>query len=714
MSELTLVIVESPSKAKTISKYLGKEYIVRATVGHIVDLSKGRGSDIGVDIENGFKPKYADLKDKKDVIAAIVSSAKSAKNIIIASDPDREGEAIAFHVYSKIKDLGKPIKRAEFHEITKSGIKRGLENTRDLDTNLYDAQQSRRVLDRIVGFMVSPYLIKKLNDKLSAGRVQSVALRLVVDREREIEAFIPEEYWNITAQLSNGESFTANYSSKIKSQEEADNIKKQLSTSDFTVKSINASEQKKNPPYPLNTADLQKAAAVRFKFSADKTMKTAQSLYEQGAVTYIRSDSYRCSPESIEEVRKFILSQGYEVPESPNVYKSKDASQDAHEAIRPTDPGLHPSVYVGNPDQTKIYKLIWERFAASQMKPALYDTVSVVIDAKNKEKNHLLKANGKSLKYKGWLDILADTDKSKDTILPVLGQGESLSLVAPKVKCLKKETKPPSRYNDGSIIDELKKRGIGRPSTYAAIISKITSRKYITKVKNHFEPTETGKAVIDDLVKHFSFMSYDFTALMENQLDKMALGEIDYLSVMKSFYKPFREEFQRAKNSDGKDAGIECPICGSQMIVRHSQYGFFAGCISYPDCRGVVGVRLEGDKVIPQPKHEKISEVKCPECDSDMVRRDGKFGPFYSCSKYPKCHGKRKIPFGKKCSKCNGELFLTVFKNEKKLACMEYPKCKNIEDVPEGSPKNWVPPSEVAPKEMPRKVEKVLRKKVEY
>ncbi len=708
------MIVESPSKAKTISKYLGKDYIVRATVGHIVDLSKGRGGDIGVDIENGFKPKYADIQDKKDVIASIVSSAKSVDKIIIASDPDREGEAIAFHVYEKVKKLGKPISRAEFHEITKAGIQKGLDNLRELDAHLYDAQQSRRVLDRIVGFMVSPYLIKKMGDKLSAGRVQSVALRLVVDKEREIEAFVSEQYFNISASLSNGKQFEAAYPGKITSEDAAKEIKKELDKAKYKVLSVVGKEQKRNPPTPLNTADLQKAASVAFKFSADRSMKTAQSLYEQGAVTYIRSDSYRCSPESIAEIREYLLAQGFEVPAEPNSYKSKDASQDAHEAIRPTDPSLHPSLFVGTDDQSKLYKLIWERFTASQMKPALYDTVSVTINASTVSgKDHTLKANGKVLKYKGWLEVTADTDKSKDTVLPVIKNGDVLKLVSP-VNLEKKSTKPPNRFNDGTIIDELKKRGIGRPSTYAAIITKITSRKYITSVKNHYIPTDVGKNVVDDLVKHFSFMSYDFTAQMEDQLDKMSLGEIDYESVMKMFYKPFREEFGKARNSDGKDAGIECPLCGSNMTIRHSQYGFFAGCVSYPDCRGLVGVRFEGDKIIQQPKHEKIANVQCPDCEAEMVRRDGKFGPFYSCSNYPKCNGKRKIPFGKKCSKCFGELYLTVFKDEPKLACMNYPNCKSIENVPEGSEINWVPPSQVAPKVMPRKVEKILKKKVEY
>ncbi len=705
-----LVIVESPKKGRLIKKILGDDYTVRWTLGHIIDLAKGKGDNIGVDVADGFRPRYETIPEKQDIIDEILHFANDASEIFIASDPDREGEAIAWHVASKLKKLTVPIRRVEFHEITPAGIKKGIENSRELDADLYDAQQARRVLDRIVGFIVSPYLSRKLDDKLSAGRVQSVALRMIVEREREIQSFIPEEFWNITANLSKKKHFEAKYVGKVTDKDTANKIKSELETSNFIVTNVESKERLRDPYPPLTTSKLQQEAAAKFKFAGDKTMKIAQALYEEGLITYMRTDSVRNSPESIEDARNFILNKNLEIPIKPNEYKNKELAQDAHEAIRPTDVSMIPDSHFGTDDEKQLYRLIWTRFICSQMKPAIFDTV--VVDIKAGE--HNLRAEGSSIRYEGWLAIGAEFAKvEKDVILPAMTDGDELKLVSPGVKAVMKKTSPPARYNDGTIVKELEKRGIGRPSTFVSIIKKLFDRHYIKKTPKGFEPNELGFKIVDILAPNFSFMRYEYTAEMEEKLDKIADGKLKYVDMLTGFFEPFRVEFHRCKGMDGMDAGFPCPKCGDRMTVRHSMYGFFAGCASYPSCKGVIGVRIEDGKVVLNPKHEIIPDLICPKCGGvGMVRRDGKFGPFYSCANYPKCYGSRKIPFGKQCSACGGELYLTVFGGKQKLACLNYPACTNIEDVPEGVDTKWVPPADITPPPLKKKVENVLKVKL--
>lgn len=709
----SLVIVESPGKVKSISSKLGPGYTVRPTGGHIIDLSKGRGQDIGVDIEHGFKPKYEVLADKKDKIKAILDAAKFADQIFVASDKDREGEAIAFHIADQLKNINKPLQRIAFDEITEKAIKGAISNPRPFDQHLYDAQQARRVLDRIVGFMVSPYLSNKLGDKLSAGRVQSVALRLIVDREEDIEAFVPESYFNISVTLSKGEKFVAKYPSRVKSAEQVSQYKDDLHSSIFTIENIQAKQQLRKSLPPLITSTLQQEAYTKLKISSDRTMKAAQELYEAGFITYLRTDSVRNSSDSIIEARQFISNSGFKVPPQPNEFKNKDQAQDAHEAIRPTHVDQHPEKILLSGDQKLIYNLIWCRFVASQMSPAIFDTVTVTVAA---SKGHKLIAEGKIQREEGWMAVMKEfIKKDKDVSLPVLNVGDVVELVNPKVKVENSQTKPPFRFTEASLIEELDRKEIGRPSTYATIIAKIANRKYVRSTTAGFTPTDLGRKVSSDLKSMFSFMDYTYTANMEKSLDKVAEGKLDYLTMMTKFFDEFKVEFQQARNSQGKESDIPCPKCGGKTVLRKSKYGFFVACLKYKaGCNGLVGVSVDGDTITPKGKEEKIdSNVQCPECGAGMVARpDGKFGPFYSCSKYPKCFGKRKMPFGKKCPKCGNELYANLMGDKLKLACMGYPNCKHVEELPEDAKVNWVDYNTVTPPTYDKKVEKVLKAKV--
>lgn len=698
-----LVIVESPAKAKTITKYLGSDYIVRATFGHILDLAtKGTKSNLGVDIDNGFKPKYILNPDKKDKVDAIVSAARGSSFIYLAADKDREGEAIAFHIAEKIKKLNIPYKRITFDEITKSALKKAVENPKELDKNLYDAQTARRVLDRLVGFMVSPYLMNLLGNKLSAGRVQSVCLKLIVEREKEILSFVPDTYWDITATLSkDSEKFIAKYINKITDEATAKKIKKELEEiNNFIVSDVDKLEQKKPVPPPFTTSKLQQTASAKYKFSAKKTMQIAQKLYEEGLITYIRSDSTRCSPESISMVRAWIKSNNFDLPSKPNTFKNKDASQDAHEAIRPTDINAQ-NIHTSSSDEGKIYNLIWRRFVASQMKPAIFDVVNVIINCGK----YKFKAQGKALKYKGWLNIEPEI-KSKDVVLPILNVGDNLTLVSPKIKLEKKETKPPARYSEGTLVEALEKKGIGRPSTYASIIEKISYRNYVKKEKNTFVPTSLGIEVSDVLSKHFSFMKYTYTANMENELDKIADGKLKYLDMMEGFFKSFSKELKEAKTDLYKDGGQDCEKCGKRCILKHGMYGYFICCPDYPNCKFSRSVEFDGKEIKIKEFKKIVKGIKCPDCDNEMFYRDGKFGPFLACIKYPKCYGKRKIPI-KKCPKCKKyDLYITIMNGVSKLCCMGYSKigCRHIEDAP-----SVVDPNDIMPV-LDKKVENILKK----
>lgn len=705
-----LVIVESPAKVKTITKILGPGYTVRATVGHIMDLANGKGDDIGVDIQNGFTPRYEVLSDKKDKIKAIVDAAKTADEIFVASDFDREGEAISFHIAEQLKKINKPLKRITFNEITKKAIEKAIKSPRDFDKNLYDAQQARRVLDRIVGFMVSPYLSKKLGDNLSAGRVQSVALRMIVDREKEISDFVPDVFYNITVNLSkNQEKFIAKYPRRIETEEEANKIKGDLEGCTYKVTDVQIKKNIRKAPPPLTTSTLQQEASTKLKIKAQRTMAAAQALYESGLVTYIRTDSVRNSEDSIIDVRKYLTQQKISIPEKANVYTNKEAAQDAHEAIRPTDVSNHPGKVQLVGEQLKIYELIWCYFVASQMNPAIFDVMKVSIAGGE----HILLAEGKALKSEGWMEIAKPfIKKDKDIILPQLDVGDNVVLVPPKVKSEKSQTKAPARYNEASLIAELERKEIGRPSTYATIISKISVRKYVKDTAVGFVPTELGIKVSDDLVIGFSFMDYMYTADMEKKLDYIAEGKLDYLSMMTEFFDGFKAEFQQARGSQGQVTGIPCPICGGETVIRKSIYGFFAGCVKYKGgCNGIVNISIEDGKAVPKTQQLKTDEnVRCPECGEGMIPRpDGKFGPFYSCSKYPSCKGKRKMPFGKKCPKCGNELYATLFGDKMKLACMGYPNCKNILEIPENTKVNWLDPAKVTPPVYSKKVEKILK-----
>lgn len=703
----TLLIVESPSKAKKINKYLGANYVVIATYGHVFDLKSG---GLSVKIEDGFEPIYSVIPDKKDRLKAIINSAKKTDNILLAPDPDREGEAISFLLADALKKSGKPIKRVTFNAITKKAVLEGISKPRDLDENLFNAQQARRVLDRIVGFSVSPYLIEKFGPNLSAGRVQSIVVKLIVDRDKEIEEFVPDEYWTINANLiKNQESFIAKYTGKIIDEKNAKKIKKDLENDSYTIKEIDEFEQKKPAPPPLITASLAAAAAGKFKFSATKTMKAAQALYESGLITYMRTDSTRLDPEAIDFCRNWLSNNNYDIPNKPNIYSNKDASQDAHEAIRPTDVENTPKNVYLQEDQQKIYTLIWERFVACQMNPSVYDNVNVTINTSSK---HKLKASGKVLKYKGWLEILNEKKEDKNLLLPKLSEGEIVSLIPPGVEAFQKFTKPPSRFTVKTLIEELEKRGIGRPSTYESIMSKICNRSYVELKNNSYLSTDKGKKIVGELSKFFQFMNYDYTANMEDKLDLIAKGELTYFSMLDNFYTPFTKELKQAYMSHNIDYGFRCKVCkNSPMYLHHGKFGYYLACINYPkSCKFTLSCQIENEKPVIKSTKNADENVRCPNCQSAMIKLDGQFGPYYGCSEYPRCKGKKKAPYGKKCPKCENDLYATLFKDQSVLFCMGYhlTGCNYSEPLP----KNTVPnPKKIVGKKIPNKIKKILNKK---
>ncbi len=593
----TLIIVESPSKAKKIATFLGKDYKVLSSKGHITDLAKGGSFNLGIDLNNKFKPRYVLMEDKVETLDELMTAAELCENILIASDPDREGEAIAWHLQDRLLDCRKPIKRIEFREITKKAVLEAIKKPRDIDMDLFRSQEARRILDRIVGFMTSPFLMNFFGPKLSAGRVQSVVTRLIIDREREIENFVSEEYWVLKSNLSkdNKLAFWAKYDPKVSNETDAKLVEAALQGTKndavYVVSSVDSAEEKKKPVAPLVTSELQRIMSKKYSVAADKTMKAAQSLYENGYVTYIRTDSVRVEEDALKAVRKFIGEEGYEIPKTANVHKNKDAAQDAHECIRPTDLTMRPNgPELADPDEVKVYEVIWKYFVASQMKPAIYDTMKVSINLKSDPKM-ILKTSGKALKEKGYLEVLGATDDSKIDI-PPLTKGDELTLLGKDpVTCEQKFTQPPGRFSEDTLIKTLVTKSIGRPATFADILSKICSRAYVEKHGNVYHATDLGKTIIDSLAKFFTFMNYDYTSDMEDKLDLIGHGKADYIDMLSQFYAPFKKELDSAYISRGS---APCEKCESPMLIRQSKTGDkFLGCSNYPSCRNTKQIEVK-------------------------------------------------------------------------------------------------------------------------
>lgn len=563
---------------------MGDDYIVIASKGHIADLAKGGAHGLGVNLET-FAPKYVLSPDKVDLLDEILSLAKDCKLILLASDNDREGEAISWHLQERIKDVGVPMKRIKFNAITKADIKKALSNTSDVDMNLVHSQEVRRILDRIVGFMASPFLMNHFKTTLSAGRVQSVLTELIIDREREIESFIPENYWNIHVNLTDGtDKFTAKYTQRITDKKTADTVKSTIQGNPtFIVTDVISKEERRPPPAPMITSKLQQIMSKDYGMSADATMKAAQALYEGGYCTYIRTDSTRTSPEALIEVRQWLKDNNYTVPTKENVYPNKDSAQDAHECIRPTELSLNPdqNYEIIDPDQKKTYGVIWRYYISSQMMPAVYDTLKVTLELDG-DSSVKVRAFGKALTSKGFMEILGVDDDSKIDI-PSLKVGDKLALSG-AVKSEKKQTQSAPRFSEATLIKELVNRGIGRPSTYADLLSKITSRNYVTKDGNMYHATELGKTVTDVLRKFFTFMDYNYTSELEQKLDDIASGKVDHIEMLKDFYKAFKQEINR---SYSEACGSQmCEKCNSPMVNRKSKAGEeFLACSAFPMCR---------------------------------------------------------------------------------------------------------------------------------
>jgi len=582
----TLLIVESPNKIKKLKHYLGDNYIIKASVGHIRDLSTK--DSLGIDIDNDFKPHYVINKDKYQVVEDIINAADECNKILLATDPDREGEAISFHLQSLLATSGKVIKRITFNEITEKAVLNAIANEREIDMDLFRAQEARRMLDRIVGFMVSPYLMRKYNEKLSAGRVQSVAVRMISDRENEIKSFKPEEFFNIEVNLSkDNEKFIAKldnrYTDKSKAEADKQTI---LKINDFTVDNVVAKAVKENPQPPLTTSKLQQVMAKLHNFDADRTMKAAQTLYEGGYCTYIRTDSVRANPDAIQSARDWLKSNNYSTPSKAVEYSAKDSAADAHECIRPSDVNVLSKDLTLSDDEIKTYETIWRYFIASQMLPAIYNTLALKI--KLNGSNLVFKANGKALKEKNYLEIFK-SDKNVDKIdIPLLNKNDKLKLTNPQhgVILERKETKPPSRLNEAVLIEELEKRKIGRPATYAAIIKNINDRKYVEKRSNIYYPTPLGTKICEDLKQFFNFLNYDYTASMEDKLDQVAEGKTNQTTMLREFFEPFKQQLNKAYENNG---AVICEKCKSPMIIRKrkSDNVEFLGCSNFPKCKNI-------------------------------------------------------------------------------------------------------------------------------
>ena len=716
-----LVIVESPAKEKTISKILGKDFTVKSSYGHIRDLPK---SKISIDIENNFEPTYQNIPKAKKNIADLKKQSDKSDKVYLATDFDREGEAIAWHLKEALKLSDDKILRITFHEITPSAIKESVQNPRSIDMGLVDSQQARRLLDRILGYKLSPLLWKKIKPGLSAGRVQSVAVSIVCQREEEIKAFVPVEYWGIEAELSKTEkkaiTFKAALFSKdgvkfeklsIKTKEESDALLKELKGANYLVKSVETKQRKRSPYAPYTTSTMQQDASRRLGFSASKTMSVAQKLYEgintgeggaAGLITYMRTDSLNIAKSVQAEALKFI-SEKYGAnfsPEKPRFYKTKSkGAQEAHEAIRPTLPKRTPESIKQflSSDEFKLYDLIWKRFMASQMSDAVYNTVSAEIAANN----FIFKAAGSTLAFDGFLKVYHIDEEEKESKLPPLKENELLNLI--KLDALQHFTEPPARYNEASLIKALEEHGIGRPSTYAPTIKTILDRLYVRLENKKFYPTNLGITVNDALKEFFgNIINVEFTAQVEEQLDEIAEAKLAWQKVLKDFYTPFEKDLTIAEEKMGRrKVAVEtsdevCPNCGKPMAIRVSRNGRFLGCTGYPECKTIMQLGKDGKSA---PAAEE-TDMTCEKCGSPLIKKAGFRGKQYlACKNYPECKTTYNIDKDGnkvlkpepektdiKCAKCGSMMLKRIGKRGPFLTCSAFPKCRNLQWIKQIKP----------------------------
>jgi DNA topoisomerase I len=718
-----LVIVESPAKAKTIGKYLGKQYVVKASLGHIKDLPK---KDLAVDVERGFTPRYEVIEGKKKLIGELRSAAKGVDAIFLAADPDREGEAICYHLWEELDGIsskkgGPSIQRVMFNEITANAIRRAFDSPREVNINLVHAQQARRVLDRLVGYKISPLLWDKVRRGLSAGRVQTVALRLIVEREREIRGFEKNEYWTIDVALNAKKApvLNARLAKKddvnvtIGNEESAKSIVDSLIDTSYLVRSVVTREKKRNPVPPFITSTLQQEAARKLRFSVKRTMMLAQRLYEGveageegsvGLITYMRTDSPRVSQEALQEVRGLIAERfGKQyLPETPNFYKSKKAAQEAHEAIRPTSVMRTPESvqkYLAE-DEMKLYRLIWMRFVASQMNSAVFDQTTIDVAAKGKDgATYLFRATGSVPKFDGFLAVYEEGKDQKDEDdeelkhkLPLVAEGEEL-----RFKAIEPEqhfTEPPPRFTEATLVKELEADGVGRPSTYASILSTIQEREYVKKEGGKFIPTELGMVVTDQLLHSFDdIFDVKYTARMEDELDEIEDGKIEWAQAMQDFYDKFEKDLVRAETEMPdikrmeKPTDLICDKCGKPMVIKWGKHGSFIACSGYPDCTNTRELTVDLPDVDKVDLTEQDAEEYCENCGRSMVLKKGRFGTFYACSGYPDCKTTKRIggeqkkadvPLDEKCPNCGNNLVMKSGRFGEFTACSNYPECKFV------------------------------------
>lgn len=712
----SLLIVESPTKARTLERYLGKDFIVKASVGHIKDLPRNK---LGIDLENHFEAEYQTIRGKKKVIKELNEAAEIADAIYLGPDPDREGEAIAWHIAETIqpKAKDKPIYRVLFYELTQKAIKEALAHPDSLNGSLYEAQQARRILDRLVGYLISPVLWEKVKRGLSAGRVQSVSLRLICEREREIQQFESEEYWTIAAHFipeppaegkDRAKAFTARLwqcgveKCKISSEEESDRLLEILNTLQYRVSKVEKKKQRRNPFPPFITSTLQQDAARKLRFSAKQTMSVAQRLYEgielgkegaAGLITYMRTDSTRLSEEAVQSARDYIRQTWGKpfLPSKPLVYKAKEGAQGAHEAIRPTDVNRTPETVAPylTKEQLNLYTLIWKRFVACQMAQAVIAQTTMDISGGD----YLFRATGSVIEFPGFMILYIESEENglsednKEELLPDLTENQTLSLA----ELLPKQhfTQPPPRFSEASLIRELEERGIGRPSTYAAILSTILEREYVTLDKRRLAPTELGLFINDLLVKHFpDILNVEFTAQMENDLDEIERGRHDYLELLEEFYRHFSKTLESAKENmlnlkrEGWPTDLRCPECQKPLHIKWSRNGPFIACSGYPECTFTSDYeRDEKGRIRLLKKEELVTGETCEKCGRPMVLKRGRFGPFLACSGYPECKTTRPIGTGIPCPRegCGGEIVERTGKKGRKFyGCNRYPECKVI------------------------------------